>query len=48
MRTDLEGRSTIGSLPIRAGGCRTHAYLCVKKSGQLVFSGSPDYRDRRP
>jgi hypothetical protein len=33
---------------ISAGGCRTHAYLCVKKSCQLVFSDSPDYRERRP
>lgn len=29
-----------------AGGCRTHAYLCVRKTCALVFQDSPDYRAR--
>ncbi len=32
---------------ISAGGCRTHAYLCVKKSCALVYSDSPDYHPRQ-
>jgi hypothetical protein len=29
-----------------AGSCRTHAYLCVRKTCKLVFSGDKDYRPR--
>lgn len=31
---------------ISAGGCRTHAYLCVRKHCKLVYSDDPDYRSR--
>lgn len=31
---------------VGAGGCRTHAYLCVKKACTLVYSDSPDYHPR--
>lgn len=30
-----------------AGGCRTHAYLCVRKTCKLVYTDSPDYRERK-
>ncbi|MBX3196601.1 MAG: hypothetical protein KF894_00490 [Labilithrix sp.] len=31
---------------VRAGGCRTHAYLCVQKTCKLVYADDPDYRAR--
>jgi hypothetical protein len=33
---------------MNAGGCRTHAYLCVRKKCGLVYSDSPDYRELTP
>ena len=32
---------------ISAGGCRTHAYLCVRRQCALVYHDSPHYRARR-
>jgi hypothetical protein len=31
---------------VSAGGCRTHAYLCVKSACALVFDGDPGYHAR--
>jgi hypothetical protein len=33
---------------ISAGGCRTHAYLCVRKHCKLVFSDDPEYHSIGP
>lgn len=31
---------------VRAGACRTHAYLCVQRTCKLVYSDEPDYHAR--
>jgi hypothetical protein len=30
------------------GGCRTHAYVCLRQQCALVFEGDADFRPRKP